>query len=162
MNRNTKHPGRTYRRKANSGDRTRNATNWRITASWDARPDRPAIRTTSDKHARNRMMQAFADAGAYVVLEEYRGHGQWRFLREIDGQAEAADRDRADREQREAAAREARHAADYAAQCEQNARALDRQAEAQLDDLARIMCRPPVARAAVGHPVARHVTGAQR
>ncbi|MEW2232426.1 hypothetical protein AB0886_09790, partial [Streptomyces sp. NPDC024062] len=94
MNRR-KHPTRPFRRKPNTGDRTRGASRtWRITASWDARPDRPAIRTTTDRKARDRMAAEFAAQGGYVIVEEARGM-QWRTVREIDGAALVAEADAA-------------------------------------------------------------------
>ncbi|MFE4328703.1 hypothetical protein ACFRQM_04390 [Streptomyces sp. NPDC056831] len=161
MNRNTKHPGRTYKRKAATGDRTRGGRTWRITASWDARPDRPAVRTTSDRKARDRMADEFAAQGGYVVVEEARGF-QWRTMREINGAEQLLADRRAEQEQREAEEREKRHRADYEAQAEQNALAATIETEAELDHLARLMRRPPIARAATGQTTARHMTGAQR
>ncbi|MFS0695099.1 hypothetical protein [Streptomyces nitrosporeus] len=152
--------GKTYRRKPQTGDRTRGpARTWRVTASWDARPDRPAIRTTADKRARDRIAAEFAAQGGYVVIEETaRGHG-WRTLREIDGPAQllaaeqaAAAQARANRDQAEADAREARHAADYAQQTARNtlAAALD-----ATDARDRLMATPPGTR---DHR-ARHTAG---
>lgn len=34
---------RTHRRKAATGDRTKNVTSWRVEASWDHRPDAPVV-----------------------------------------------------------------------------------------------------------------------
>ncbi|WP_329219197.1 hypothetical protein [Streptomyces microflavus] len=87
MNRSTKHPGRTHRRKADGRERTRNVTAWRITASWDSRPDRPAVRTTPDRKARDRMVRQWAADGAYIIVEEADGFG-WRTLREVNGAAQ--------------------------------------------------------------------------
>ncbi|MDT0432777.1 hypothetical protein [Streptomyces salyersiae] len=154
-----KHPGKTYRRKPNTGDRTRGGRTWRVTASWDTRPDRPAVRTTTDRKARDRMADAFAADGAYVIVEEARGF-QWRTIREIDGaalvaeaDAEAAEQER--RERAEAAQRAYRHAADYAKQAARNeyAAQLD-QADAR-DRLARLMTQPPGTR----DQRARHTAG---
>lgn len=90
MNR-SKHPDRApHKRKNRDGDKTRNNANFRITASWDKRPDRPAVRTTTDKRARDRIARAFAAQGAYVVVERHRGHEDWRTLYELDGPAEQA------------------------------------------------------------------------
>ncbi|AGK80424.1 hypothetical protein SFUL_5536 [Streptomyces microflavus DSM 40593] len=87
MNRSTKHPGRTHRRKADGRERTRNVTAWRITASWDSRPDRPAVRTTSDRKARDRMVRQWAADGAYLIVEVADGFG-WRTVREVNGAAQ--------------------------------------------------------------------------
>ncbi|MFI8200060.1 hypothetical protein ACIF6K_26650 [Streptomyces sp. NPDC085942] len=150
-------PDRTHRRKGDSRDRTWNVTAWRVTASWDSRPDRPAVRTTSDRRARDRMVREWVADGAYVIVEEAEGYG-WRTLREVNGPelAAAVAAERAAREEAEAAARDARHRADYDRQVRVH------QAAAEHDDLAALMCRPPVARQATGQSTARHVTGAQR
>ncbi|WP_326797471.1 hypothetical protein OG946_20290 [Streptomyces sp. NBC_01808] len=94
MNRNRKHPAKApYRRKATSGDRTKNTRGYRVTGSWDARPDRPAIKPTQDKKARDRIARQMADQGAYVVVEEHVRYGVWRTVYELDGPALAAERD---------------------------------------------------------------------
>ncbi|WP_326698018.1 hypothetical protein OG909_12110 [Streptomyces sp. NBC_01754] len=144
---------RPHRRKASTGDRTRGpARTWRITASWDTRPDRPAVRTTTDKRARDRMADDFAVDGAYVIVEEARGGFEWRTLREIDGpaliaeataEAEAAATERHRRDQAEAAARAYRHAADYAKQTARNMLAAHLDAADARDRLARLMTQPP-------------------
>ncbi|WP_406412120.1 hypothetical protein OG923_24525 [Streptomyces halstedii] len=153
---------RPHRRKASTGDRTRGASRtWRITASWDSRPDRPAVRTTTDKRARDRMISEFVEQAGYVIVEEARGY-EWRTWREFDGPAlvaeaeagaAAAERDR--RDQAEAAQREQRHATDYAQQTARNMLAahLD-QADAH-DRLARLMAQPPGTR----DQRARHTAG---
>jgi hypothetical protein len=161
MNRNVKHPGKTYRRKPSGGDRTRGGRTWRITASWNARPDRPAVRTTSDRKARDRMVAEFVDQGGYVIVEEAKGF-KWRAWREFDGPAELAARADAEHAQQEAMQREERHRADYQRQAAQNLRAATYAAADAFDDMARIMRRPPIARAATGQTTARHITGAQR
>ncbi|WP_406014350.1 hypothetical protein OG520_22265 [Streptomyces sp. NBC_00984] len=161
MNRNTKHPSRTYKRKANSGDRTRGGRTWRITASWDARPDRPATRTTTDRKARDRMITTFVNQGGYVIVEEAKGF-KWRTWREFDGPAELAARERAERDQAAAEEREQRHRADYEQQLARNVTARAIEAAAEHDAMDRIMRRPPIARAATGQATARHITGSQR
>lgn len=89
MNRNSKHPDRPgYRRRA-VGRRRHHGRGYRVTASWDARPDRPAVRVTPDKAAARRMARQYAEQGAYVILEEHRG--RWRTLRELDGPAILAE-----------------------------------------------------------------------
>jgi hypothetical protein len=64
MNRNSKHPGKSHRRKASATDRTHNRTGYRITGSWDQRPDRPAIRATPDRKAARRIARQMADEAA--------------------------------------------------------------------------------------------------
>ncbi|WP_327368753.1 hypothetical protein [Streptomyces sp. NBC_01217] len=156
MNRNLKHPGKTYRRKANTGDRTRNSRAWRITASWDARPDRPAVRTTTDRKARDRMAVEFAAQGGYVIVEEARGF-EWRTIREVDGSAlvAAADHAAAERDRAEATARAKRHNADYAVQAARNALAAHLDGTADRDRLAALMRQTPTPR----DQRARHTAG---
>ncbi|MFJ2909385.1 hypothetical protein ACIO8F_08105 [Streptomyces sp. NPDC087228] len=156
MNRNTKHPGRTYKRKANTGDRTRGSRTWRITASWDARPDRPAVRTTSDRKARDRMVDEFAAQGGYVIVEEARGF-EWRTIRELNGAALVAEADAvaAARDRAEAAERAKRHNADYAAQAARNALAAHLGGTAARDRLAALMRQTPTPR----DQRARHTAG---
>ncbi|MDK0520360.1 hypothetical protein [Streptomyces sp. ML-6] len=161
MNRNTKHPDRPYKRKPNTGDRTRGGRTWRITASWDARPDRPAVRTTTDRKARDRMVAEFVDQGGYVIVEEARG-AEWRTVREVDGPALLAARLRAARDQAAAEQREQRHRADYEQQAARNTLAAALDAMVEHDTMARLMRRPPIDLAATGQATARHITGAQR
>lgn len=154
-----KHPGRTHKRKANTGDRTRNGRTWRITASWDARPDRPARRTTTDRKARDRIAAEFAADGGYVIVEEARGF-EWRTVREVDGAALVAEADaeaaeRARRDRAEAAQRAQRHAADYAKQIARSTLAARLDDVATRDRLARLMTQPPSAR----DQRARHTAG---
>lgn len=93
MNRHTKHPGKgTYRRRGTPSERTRNTRGFRITGSWDDRPDRPAITTTSDRKALRRIARDMAEKGAYVIVEEHTGYGEHRTLYELDGPALVAER----------------------------------------------------------------------
>lgn len=93
MNRHTKHPGKgTYRRRPATGDRTKNTRGIRITASWDERPDRPAITTTSDRNAARRIARDMAEKGAYVIVEKHTGYGEHRTWFELDGPALLAER----------------------------------------------------------------------
>lgn len=164
MNRN-KHADRPgYKRQNRDGDKTRNSTNFRITASWDKRPDRPAIRTTTDKRARDRIARAFAAQGAYVVVEKHRGHEEWRTLYELDGPAEAAAertaRRRALTEQREQPAPLDLDDAAEPATADDEARAHDHTRRVAERLAARGLMTPP------SHyrsdRAARHITGAQR
>ncbi|MFI0736435.1 hypothetical protein ACH4S9_46810 [Streptomyces sp. NPDC021225] len=159
MNRNRKHPQRApHRRRASATDRTKNISGYRITGSWDQRPDRPAIKPTQDRKAARRIARELAEQGAYVVVERHDGYGLWSTWFEVDGPALLAERRAAEEEQRQRAAEEYRRAqreeAERLAAAEQCAR--DR------DALARLMVRPPVAREQCGRRDARHVTGAQR
>ncbi|MFD8005723.1 hypothetical protein [Streptomyces mirabilis] len=158
MKRNKKHPDRApHRRRATAGDRTKNTKSFRITGSWDRRPDRPAVKATADRKAGDRAARDMAEQGAYVIVEEHLGHGLWRTLYEVDGAARFAERERAEAEQRAQAERERR----AAAEAEHDRRAREERAEHEFDALARMMCRPPVARDATGRVTARHVTGAR-
>ncbi|WND36949.1 hypothetical protein RI578_22845 [Streptomyces sp. BB1-1-1] len=161
MNRNAKHPDRPYRRRAVAGDHTPNSRGYRVTASWDARPDRPAIRTTPDKAKARRMAREYAEQGAYVVLEEHRGRNQWRTVRELDGPAIVAERRAA--EQAARAAREAAQAAADAARLEQlRADRRRRRLAAEATTHARELMTPPAIVRPEHRQRARHVTGAQR
>lgn len=150
MNRR-KHPDKApYRRTANTGDKTRNTAAFRVTASWDSRPDRPAIRPTSDKAAARRLAAEFADSGAYVVIERHKSGAQWRTVAELDGPALVAERLAAEAEQ---------HAAERRRAAEKRRAAVDKAEHGrELAALERLMVRPPGNRDAR----ARHITGTQR
>lgn len=157
MNRNTKHPDRPHKRKpSRRNDHTQNKKTYRVTASWDRHPDRPAIRTTQDKQARDRMAREFAEQGAYVIVEQYRGAGEWRTVAEIDGASVARERRRVEQEQRRQAEADRRAAVD-ARRAEQ---AAARRTAAERASLERLMTRPPVMRDATGRVTARHTAGA--
>ncbi|MFF3886577.1 hypothetical protein [Streptomyces sp. NPDC001914] len=159
MNRNQKHPERAaHRRRAKATDRTKNTSGYRITGSWDERPDRPAVKPTTDRKAARRIARHMADQGAYVIVEEHHGYGRWSTWFEVDGPALLAERLAAEVEAR-ARAEEQRRATEQAAAAR---RAAAEQSERDLDALARMMVRPPVAREQCGRREARHVTGAQR
>jgi hypothetical protein len=159
MNRNKKNPDRpSYRRRATAGDRTKNATAFRITASWDHRPGRPAVRATQDRKAVRRIAREMAAKGAYMIVEEHTGHGQWTTWFELDGPAMAAERRRAAAEERHRVEEQQR----ARIEAEAARRAGAEQSERDRAALARMMVRPPVAREACGRREARHVTGAQR
>lgn len=165
MNRNRKHPGKTYRRQANTGDRTRNHTRYRITGTWSDRPNRPAVTATSDRKAMRRIVRDMAAQGARVAVEKHVAHGIWQPLFEVDGPAQLAEHQRNEREQREAALaaeREQRLAEEYAAQLAQNEATRVEKAAQGLAALARLMARPPVARDACGRASVRHTSGAHR
>ncbi|WP_371652477.1 MULTISPECIES: hypothetical protein [unclassified Streptomyces] len=158
MNR-SKHAGRApHRRRANSTDRTKNTTAYRITGSWNARPDRPIVKPTADRKTARRISRDMATQGAYVIVEEHVTYGQWRTLYEVDGPALLAAQLAAEQGQHIAAEEAARAAAD----AEQARRTAEQRRERELAALARLMCRPPVAREACGRRDARHMTGAQR
>ncbi|UNZ18892.1 hypothetical protein [Streptomyces sp. 891-h] len=154
MNRR-KHPERPHRRKPASGDRTRNSKLYRVEASWDSRPDRPAIRTTTDRAQARRLADTFAQQGAYVIVQAARGF-EWRTLYELDGPAllaeqaaaEAAERARQEAEQRaQQAAAEQRRQHRLAAEASTHACAL---------------MQPPAIVRPEHRQRARHITGAQR
>jgi len=159
MNRNKKNPDRApHRRRASPTDRTKNTSGYRITGSWNARPNRPAVKPTSDRKAARRIAREMADQGAYVIVERHDGYGLWSTWFEVDGPALVVERRLAAEEQRRRAAEE-RHRAEQAAAVRRDA---VEQSERDLDALARMMVRPPVAREQCGRREARHVTGAQR
>ncbi|MFD8151720.1 hypothetical protein ACFV28_13345 [Streptomyces sp. NPDC059720] len=157
MNRSSKHPDRPYRRRAVPGDHTPNSRGYRVTASWDARPDRPAIRTTPDKAMARRIAREYAEQGAYVILEEHRGQNQWRTLRELDGPAiVAAARAAAEAERRateQAAAEEAEQLLAVRRR---------RRLAAEATTHARALMSPPAIVRPEHRQRARHITGAQR
>ncbi|MFE4059486.1 hypothetical protein ACFXP3_24890 [Streptomyces sp. NPDC059096] len=148
MNRNKKHPERApHRRRTTATDRTRSTNGFRVTGSWDRRPDRPVVKPTSDRKAVRGIARGMAERGAYVIVERRNGYGQWSTWFEVNGPALVARRRAAQNEQRRRAAEERRTA---------------EQGDRDRADLARLMVRPPVARGHYGRREARHVTGAQR
>ncbi|MFE7782062.1 hypothetical protein [Streptomyces nigrescens] len=161
MNRNIKHPGKTYRRKAVPGDHTQNRNGFRITGSWDQRPNRPAIKGTQDRKAVRRIAREMANQGAYVIVEKHLGYDQWRTLYELDGPAQLAERKAAER----AAAERAAHARTFALWEEAKAEA-DRRRRRRLAAEATTHARELMNAPAIVRPEnqrrARHVTGAQR
>ncbi|MFJ8146949.1 hypothetical protein ACIQ6R_18005 [Streptomyces sp. NPDC096048] len=154
---------RTFHRKNRGHDSTRNNTLYRVEATWNDRPDRPAIRTTSDRAKARRIVEEFADQGAYVFLQRSRGF-QWRTVDEVDGPARIDAAEAIRRQQRAAQAeadRLARLDAEIAAQADQRDRARTAEEDAEHGRLARLMARPPVARDATGRVTARHTAGAR-
>ncbi|MBP0456228.1 hypothetical protein [Streptomyces montanisoli] len=180
MNHHRKHPDRPFRRRAIPGDHTPNSSGYRVTASWDARPDRPAIRSTPDRKKAARLAREYADQGAYVLFEQHRGHNRWRTLAELDGRALLAER-RA--EQQLAAEQHPATPAAYRpgepdrhrtwldwmrakAEADQRARAdadrRRRRLAAEATTHARALMTPPDTVRPDAQRRARHVTGAQR
>ncbi|MFC8199920.1 hypothetical protein ACFUTV_31690 [Streptomyces sp. NPDC057298] len=158
MNRNSKHPDRApHRRRASATDRTKNSNGYRITGSWNARPNRPAVKPTSDRKAARRIAREMAGQGAYVIVEEHQEFGRWATWFEVDGPALVAERRAAAEEQRRRAAEERQRAEQAVA-----ARRVAVERSGDRADLARLMVRPPVGREQCGRREARHVTGAQR
>lgn len=157
MNRSSKHPDRPYRRRAVPGDHTPNSRGYRVTASWDARPDRPAIRTTPDKAKARRIAREYAEQGAYVILEEHRGRNEWRTVRELDGPAIVAAARAADAAERRAADRAEAERVEQLLAVRRRRRLA---AEAARD--ARELMTPPAIVRPEHRQRARHVTGAQR
>lgn len=157
MNRSSKHPDRPYRRRAVPGDHTPNSRGYRVTASWDSRPDRPAIRTTPDKAKARRVAREYAEQGAYVILEEHRGHNEWRTLRELDGPAIVAAARAAQAAERRALEQAE---AERVEQLLATRRRYRLAAEAERD--ARTLMTPPAIVRPEHRQRARHITGAQR
>jgi hypothetical protein len=154
---NPKRPDRApHKRRHHAADHTQNTSGYRITGSWNTRPDRPAIRSTPDRHQARRIAREMAEQGAYVVVEQHVAHGQWRTRYEIDGPALAAERRAAEKAERRQA-EEQRRAAVEAALARQAAAAKTARERAALE---RLMVQPPVPRDATGRVTARHTTGA--
>lgn len=178
---------RAHRRKAAPVDRTKNVTSWRVEASWNHRPDDPAVIRTSDKKRARKAFRDLVDKGAYVILQEHAGWDRWRTVREVDGAALLADRAaeqqlaaaghpptpdyyRPEAEDRHrtwlawwtARAEAERRAAEQAAreQAEADARRRRLAAEAHRD-ARTLMCAPATVRPETRQR-ARHITGAQR
>jgi hypothetical protein len=150
---NPKRPDRApHKRRHHTSDHTQNTTGYRITGSWNKRPDRPAIRSTQDRHQARRIAREMAEQGAYVVVEQHAGYGQWRTLYEVDGPALAAAV--ADELRRAEAERRA------AVEAEQRRQAATAQTARDRAALARLMVQPPVPRDATGRVTARHTAGA--
>jgi hypothetical protein len=154
---NPKRPDRApHKRRHHAGDHTQNTSGYRVTGSWNSRPDRPAIRSTQDRHQARRLANTMAEQGAYVVVEQHLAHGQWRTLYEVDGPALAAEQRAAEKAERRRVAAERRAAveAQLARQAAADKTARERAA------LERLMVQPPVPRDATGRVTARHTTGA--
>jgi hypothetical protein len=150
---NPKRPDRApHKRKHHTSDHTQNTTGYRITGSWNKRPDRPAIRSTQDRHQARRIAREMAEQGAYVVVEQHAGYGQWRTLYEVDGPALAAAV--ADELRRAEAERRA------AVEAEQRRQAAAAKTDRDRAALARLMVQPPVPRDATGRVTVRHTAGA--
>ncbi|MGE9695939.1 hypothetical protein [Streptomyces sp. CH6] len=156
----SKHHSR-YRRKPATGDRTRNMRSYRVTGSWNQRPERPAVTVTPDRALARGRARQWADDGAYVIVEEQHD-GMWRTLYEVDGPALLAAEFAAEEERRRAARREQQLDAEYAEQVRRHEAIHAEQIATGLDDLARIMARPPVPRDAVGQASVRHTAGGRR
>jgi len=177
---------RQYRRKPPTSDRTRNGKLYRVTGSWDARPDRPAVRTTPDRAKARRIADQFAADGAYVIVEQARGF-EWRTLFEIDGPAQAAEHEamqqlaaaghpptpdtyRPDADDRhrtwlawmDARAEADRRAAEETARAQAEADARRRRLAAEATRTARTLMQPPAIVRPEHRQRARHITGAQR
>ncbi|APD18573.1 hypothetical protein SEA_PICARD_43 [Streptomyces phage Picard] len=82
---------RNHRRKASTGDRTRNTNAWRIEGSWDHRPDLPVVIRTPDRRHARRVVRELVGKGAYVIFQEHAGWDRWTTVEEIDGAALLAE-----------------------------------------------------------------------
>lgn len=151
MSRNRKHPNRPpHRRKSTASDRTKNTSGYRITGAWPQRPDRPAVKTTQDRRARDRIARDMAVQGAWVTVEEHRGYDAWRTLYEVDGPALVAEQQLAEQAAAERAERQA--------EAERRRRRLAAEATTH----ARALMAPPAIVRPENRQRARHITGAQR
>ncbi|MFI8850776.1 hypothetical protein ACIGW3_11410 [Streptomyces sp. NPDC053499] len=161
MNRRTKHPDKApHRRKPAGGDRTRNSKLYRVEASWDTRPNRPAIRTTPDRARARRLADQFAEQGAYVIVQQARGF-EWRTVCEVDGPALLAERQAAEQAATEEAERARQEAEQHAQQAAAEERRRHRLA-AEASTHARVLMQPPAIVRPENRQRARHITGAQR
>jgi len=151
---------RQYRRKPSTGDRTKNSNGYRVEASWDTRPDRPAVKVTPDKRAARRLAREWSEQGAYVIVQE-RDRFQWRTLYELDGPALLADRAALEQAAAEREARARKFAAQQARAVELERRRRHRLA-AEATTHARTLMSPPAIVRPENRQRARHITGAQR
>ncbi|MFF2014028.1 hypothetical protein ACFVWY_33885 [Streptomyces sp. NPDC058195] len=178
---------RTHRRKAVSGDRTKNVKLWRVEASWDHRPDTPVVIRTSDRASARRKVRQLAAKGAYVIFQTHKGWDRWHTLCEIDGAAQLAEADaeqalaadghpptpatyRPDADDRHrtwlarmsARAESDRLVAEQAARDRAEADARRRRLAAESRQHARALMTPPANVRPEHRQRARHITGAQR
>ncbi|MFH8793828.1 hypothetical protein [Streptomyces sp. NPDC017941] len=178
---------RTHRRKPATGDRTHNVNAYRIEASWDHRPDDPAIIRTSDRKRARKVFRDLVDKGAYVIFQEHLGWDRWRTLREADGAAlraeraaeqqlaaaalppapasyrpEADDRNRTWLARMNVRAEAERRTAEQAAREQAEAEARRRRLAAEARRDARALMSPPADVRPENRRRARHITGAQR
>jgi hypothetical protein len=164
VTRNSKHPDRpSHRRKPSGSNDHRNGNAYRITASWNHRPDRPYVRATPDKKAARRLAREMAEQGAYVIAERHQGSGQWETWFELDGPALAREARRAEQERRRVEEEQRRQAeADRraAVEAKRTAQQAARRQAAERASLERLMSRPPVMRDSTGRVTARHTAGA--
>ncbi|MGW3711371.1 hypothetical protein ACWDN6_14640 [Streptomyces albogriseolus] len=160
---------------------------YRIEASWDARPDRPAVTTTPDRKKARARARKWADSGAYVIVQENTGWHVWRTVDEINGPALLAERhaaeetaaagyppvppghrpDADDRARTWLARMEARaeveqHHAAQAARDRADAEERRRRLADEATRTARTLMAPPAIVRPEHRQRARHITGAQR
>src|SRR5690606_12697831 len=83
---------RQHKRKARTVKQFATPDRYRIEASWNDRPDKPAATTTSDRKKARALARKWADSGAYVIVQENTGWHVWRTVDEVDGPALLADR----------------------------------------------------------------------
>ncbi|QCX77648.1 hypothetical protein C9F11_20065 [Streptomyces sp. YIM 121038] len=173
---------RTHRRKAATTDRTKNVKSWRVEASWDHKPDDPAVIRTSDRKRAQKAFRDLVDKGAYVIFQEHAGWDRWRTVREVDGVALRAERaaeqqlaaaghpptppayrpDAEDRHRTWLAWMSARAAAEQAAREQAETDARRRRVAADVRRNARALMSPPANVRPENRQRARHITGAQR
>src|SRR5690606_31401038 len=87
---------RQHKRKARTVKQFAAPDRYRIEASWNDRPDKPAATTTSDRKKARALARKWADSGAYVIVQENTGWHVWRTVDEVDGPALLAERHAAD------------------------------------------------------------------
>ncbi|MFD7512266.1 hypothetical protein ACFV5N_23425 [Streptomyces sp. NPDC059853] len=142
----------TRQRRRRITDRRTDPTLYALGEWPDGRP--PARYATADRARIASMTRRWAEAGAYVTVTRHIG-GEWSIVREIDGPALLAAREQAAAEERRVQAIDRQ----LAEQATRNAHAAAVDRADALDQLGRLMTRPPVARLDTGRPTARHVIG---
>ncbi|MFJ8900006.1 hypothetical protein [Streptomyces sp. NPDC102370] len=178
---------RQHKHKARNAKHYATPDRYRIEASWDDRPDRPAITTTSDRKRARALARKWADTGAYVIVQENDGWQVWRTVDEINGPALLAERnaeqaladaghppvppgyqpDADDRARTwlawmDARAMAATEAARIRTEAENAAQQRRRRVAAEATRDARALMAPPAIVRPEHRQRARHITGAQR
>ncbi|MEV7777819.1 hypothetical protein [Kitasatospora sp. NPDC088351] len=117
---------------------------YRLTATWPAREQRPALFESSDRRQFRRVASKFATTGAVVLCEESLRYGRWRVVDRLDGPALL-------QAQREAELAARRTEAELLAEQRR-----EEQRAVELAAVEAVMVQPPIPRNG-GHPRARTV-----
>ncbi|WP_051966895.1 hypothetical protein [Kitasatospora mediocidica] len=118
-----------HRRRARTGT-THNQTAYRLTAAWPS-TTQPTRFQTTDRRRLDKVARQLAGAGATVDIEEHAGHGAWTAVRRLEPTRARQPR---------TTAAEPQHV----------------EPKSRLDDVERLMSRPPIPRDG-GKPAARTV-----